>query len=89
MASSVEPTSRHKAAVEKDGEEYVVVLIEPDGNRTYYVKTGVDEDGEVYPMVTGTLQKAKRFGLERSAKTVAGDMYAFLNREFMHHPSWI
>lgn len=81
--------SRHKAAVEKDGDEYVVVLIEPDGNRSYYVKTGVDEDGEVYPMVTGTLQKAKRFGLERSAKAVAGDMYAFLNREFMHHPSWI
>lgn len=81
--------SRHKATVEKDGDEYVVVLIEPDGNRSYYVKTGVDEDGEVYPMVTGTLQKAKRFGLERSAKAVAGDMYAFLNREFMHHPSWI
>lgn len=85
----MEPTSRHKAVVEKDGDDYVVVLIEPDGSRSYYVKTGVDEDGEVYPMVTGTLQKAKRFGLKRSAKTVAGDMYAFLNREFMHYPSWI
>lgn len=85
----MEPTSRHKAVVEKDGDDYVVVLIEPDGSRSYYVKTGVDEDGEVYPMVTGTIYKAKRFGLERSAKIVAGDMYAFLNREFMHHPSWI
>lgn len=85
----MEPTSRHKAVVEKDGDDYVVVLIEPDGSRSYYVKTGVDEDGEVYPMVTGTIYKAKKFGLERSAKIVAGDMYAFLNREFMHHPSWI
>lgn len=85
----MEPTSRHKAVVERDGDDYVVVLIEPDGSRSYYVKTGVDEDGEVYPMVTGTIYKAKKFGLERSAKIVAGDMYAFLNREFMHHPSWI
>ncbi len=85
----MEPTSRHKAVIERDGDEYIVVLIEPDGNRSYYVSTGVDEDGAVYPMITGTPEKAKRFGLERSAKTVAGDMGAFLNREFMHYPSWI
>lgn len=85
----MEPTSRHKAAVERDGDDYIVVLIEPDGSRSYYVRTGVDEDGVVYPMVTGTPEKAKKFGLERSAKTVAGDMYAFLNREFMNYPSWI
>ena len=89
MASSVEPTSRHKATVEKDGDDYVVVLIEPDGTRSYYVKTMVDDEGVICPMITGTLLKAKRFGLERSAKSVAGDMYAFLNREFMDHPSWL
>ena len=83
----MEPTSRHKAVVEKDGDEFVVVLIEPDGTRSYYVSTGVD--GVVYPMISGTPEKAKKFGLERSAKTVAGDMWAFLNREFMNHPSWI
>ena len=81
--------NRAKSEVEKDGSEFVVVLIEPDGNRTYYVRTQIDEDGVMYPMVTGTTEKAKRFGLERSAKIVAGDMTAFLNREFMHEPSWI
>jgi len=85
----VAPTNRAKSEIERQGDEFIVALIEPDGNRTYYVRTEIDEEGVMYPMVTGTPEKAKRFGLERTAKIVAGDMTAFLNREFMHEPSWI
>jgi hypothetical protein len=79
---------RPRAMVERDGENFVVVLIKPDGERNYYVSTAVDSDGAVYPFVSGTTDKAKKFGLETSAKGVAGDMTSFLNREYANLVKW-
>lgn len=81
--------NRPHAEVEQDGSEFVVVLIKPRGERTYYVSTDVDEDGKLVPLVSTGVDKAKHFGLERSARIVAGDMTAFLHREYSNMIMWM
>ena len=76
------------AFVERHGDGFVVVLLKPDGERNYYVATGVDSDKRVYPYVCFVPEKAKIFGLEDTAKTVAGDMTAFLRKEYRNLVTW-
>lgn len=78
-----------RAEVEKVGDEFVVVLIKPRGERSYYVSTDIDEDNKVVPLISAGIDKAKKFGLEKSARTVAGDMTAFLHREYSNLVMWM
>lgn len=80
--------NRPRAIVEREGAEFVVVLIKPQGERQYYVSTAVDSDGTVYPYVSYTVDKAKRFGLEHNAKVVAVDMSMFLHKEYPNMKYW-
>ena len=89
MASSVAVSKQPRAVVEKDGNEYVVVLLRPTGGRDYYVSTSVGSDNVVEPFVSKSVAMAKHFGLERNAKSVAGDMTAFLLREHKNLKSWV
>jgi len=71
--------------VEKLGkDEYVVILVKPDGERNYYVETQVDQGqtGAVYPMVSGTPDRARKFGLEATAARVAATLQSFLNTQY-------
>lgn len=79
---------RPKALVEPVDKEFVVILVNPHGTRDYYVATGVDERQKIVPYVTDKLERAKRFGLESSAKSVAGDMQAFLNGQYANLVKW-
>lgn len=69
-------------------QEFVVILISPHGTRDYYVATAVDEQQQIMPYVSDDVGRAKRFGLESSAKAVAGDMQAFLNRQYSNIVKW-
>jgi len=89
VALIVAAINRPQAIVEKTGDEYVVVLVSPTGARDYYVATGVDEQNQVIPYVCGDdVVRAKKFGHERTARVVASDMTAFLNKQYSNLVKW-
>ena len=88
VAVTVAAINKPHALVERIGNEYVVVLVSPTGARDYYVATGIDEQNQVIPYVCEDELRAKKFGLERTARVIASDMTAFLNKQYSNLVKW-